>query len=705
MKKKTGNLKDKNIFVLAIVACLALVAVFGIYMIRRTAEKAEYLQICDFDFNTKQNGYVQMKTNAYSNEGTTFSYDETGGMDGTGCVVIDSQKENDARFTYKYSDAKKNTYYRFSVWVKTENVGTGAAGANLSVLDTYSHSQSYTGDTDWTYIEYYGKTAKDQTEFTVCLRLGFYGGVNTGKVYFDDFKLEQLDKLPEGARADAIGKETGKVQSNAQHDDTMLTATIILIYTTAFFIVAYRYAKQSESEIQPLKLDGLDDGISKINNGINGVITIICIGFILRIVMSFTMPQCDIDVNLFQHWANNLAEKGITNIYSDAKGINLDYPPLFLYYLNVLGHIGRIGNISKTLLYDVLLKLPSIVADCAIAFIIYKIASKRMNKSFTMFIVAAWMFNPVVILDSACWGQVDSILALFILLAAYFIEQDKYALSAFSLALAITLKPQGIFFVPILGYALLRQLIWDKEIPIAKRLLRFAYSIAAFIGTAFLIVFPFGIKMEPNIIKWVIGLYSNTAGGYTYATVNSFNFFYLMEANWVNDAESFMGLTYFKWGMIAIVVISLLTGVLYIMSKKKKSNVYIMSAMLIYAVTQFAPRMHERYFYPAVILLLVAVIYSNNKILMAIYGILTLSNFYTVIEVMTGLSIGGALINTDPSTAAYYYWPPLNTQRAAMGVFNVLSAAAIILFACYEVFTKEENTDNFRIWEDPTDEK
>ena len=64
-----------------------------------------------------------------------------------------------------------------------------------------------------------------------------------------------------------------------------------------------------------------------------------------------------------------------------------------------------------------------------------------------------------------------------------------------ALAFAVTLKPQGIFFVPILGFALLRQLIWDREQPLAKRLLRFVYSLAAFFATALVIILPFGIKM------------------------------------------------------------------------------------------------------------------------------------------------------------------------------------------------------------------
>lgn len=95
-----------------------------------------------------------------------------------------------------------------------------------------------------------------------------------------------------------------------------------------------------------------------------------------------------------------------------------------------------------------------------------------------------------------------------------------------------------------------------------------------------------------------------------------------------------MGLTYFAWGMIAIVVISLLTGdAVTLVKREKQPYVYLLSAMLIYMVATFGPRMHERYFYPALVLLLAAVIHSNNKLLLGIYGVMSISNFYTVLEV------------------------------------------------------------------------
>ena len=693
-------MNKRKVFYITICIVLAI-AVAVILVVGFDDKKAEYINIVEMNFNDPQSKFSGLKTDSYGQNKAEFSYIDKGGMDDSGCIAISIPGEDDdARYIYTHNKALEKTYYRMSVWVKTVDVGLGdkAVGANLSVLNTFEHSVDFKGDTDWTYIEYYGKTAKNQTSFTVCLRLGFYSGNSTGTVYFDDFKLEQLSELPAGASCSSMeetlnGGSKSNVMSHPRHEDTMLTATIMLVVLFVYLIIAYRYAYLREK--QNIEQSGLSVQFAVIN--------LIIIAFALRVVMSVAMPQCDIDVNLFQYWANTAADKGILNFYSYAEQINLDYPPLFMYYLYFMGLVGKFLGITGSMAYDMLLKMPSIIADCAIAYIVYMIAHKRMSKNWTMFVVAIWLFNPVVLLDSACWGQVDSILALAILLSAYFIEKEKYEFSAIAIAFAITLKPQGIFFVPILGYALLRQLIYKKDISLAKRLLKFVYSIAAFLITAILIVLPFGIKMEGNLFSWIFDLYVNTADGYTYATVNSFNFPYLLGLNWVNDSKPIMGLSYFAWGMIAVVLICLLTGFLYLIGKKNKLNIYLLAGMCIYAVTQFAPRMHERYFYPAVILILIAVLYSNNKVMLGLYALLSVSNFYTVLEVMTGLSIGSELINTDRATAAYYYWPPLNTARAAMALVNVLCAVALIVISCIMTFNKDK-TFGMKIWKEIGDE-
>ena len=114
-------------------------------------------------------------------------------------AVVENASANDARYTCTVS-VDKNSYYRISCAVKTADV-YGGAGANISIDGSLAASDGVYGQTDWQTIELIGKTGKDQTELTVCVRVGGYGAESTGKAYFDDVRLEKVDALPSGVIA------------------------------------------------------------------------------------------------------------------------------------------------------------------------------------------------------------------------------------------------------------------------------------------------------------------------------------------------------------------------------------------------------------------------------------------------------------------------------------------------------------------------
>jgi Gpi18-like mannosyltransferase len=168
-------------------------------------------------------------------------------------------------------------------------------------------------------------------------------------------------------------------------------------------------------------------------------------------------------------------------------------------------------------------------------------------------------------------------------------------------AFAVILKPQGIFLIPILGFAWLRQLIWNREKSVGRKIGSFFGILGAFAGTLSLIALPFGIHRGAGFFKWIVELYVGTANGYKGATVNAYNFWYLLGENWTNDsAEWLLGMTFFQWGLLFIIVICLLVGGLYLFGKMERGTPCLLAAALVLAVTMFAPRMHERYFFPAV---------------------------------------------------------------------------------------------------------
>jgi Gpi18-like mannosyltransferase len=165
------------------------------------------------------------------------------------------------------------------------------------------------------------------------------------------------------------------------------------------------------------------------------------------------------DLEVFQSWVGRLAAVGTHHFY--APGFYADYPPGYLYVLWV------IAKISATAGY-VLLKLPAILADLALAWVAGVYASRIASKSFLQrvpiraLVAAAVLFNPAVFGLSAVWGQVDSVTTLFVLLSLLFLftgpkSVGREIVAFLFLAIALATKVQAGFVLPVMLYALYRR--------------------------------------------------------------------------------------------------------------------------------------------------------------------------------------------------------------------------------------------------------
>jgi Gpi18-like mannosyltransferase len=182
------------------------------------------------------------------------------------------------------------------------------------------------------------------------------------------------------------------------------------------------------------------------------------LAFLIRVVIA---PHVGFygDLRLFQMWATRLDEVGPHRFY--VEGQFADYPPGYLY---VLWLIGKISSPPGYLL----LKLPAILADLGLAWIAGTFAARMAPASLKerlpvrALAAAAVLFNPAVIALSAVWGQVDVVPAMFVLGSLLLLFTGSQSLrreiAAFLLfAVAIAMKPQAGFVLPVMLYALYRR--------------------------------------------------------------------------------------------------------------------------------------------------------------------------------------------------------------------------------------------------------
>lgn len=136
------------------------------------------------------NEFIRSEMNLHTSE---FKRDSETKYSKTDSYRITSNTKNDATI-YKKVKVEKNTPYKVTCMVKTENVipenEISGVGAQISIIGTTEKSIAITGTQDWQKIEMIFNS-KDREEVEIGFRLGGYLGECTGTAWFSDFTFEE----------------------------------------------------------------------------------------------------------------------------------------------------------------------------------------------------------------------------------------------------------------------------------------------------------------------------------------------------------------------------------------------------------------------------------------------------------------------------------------------------------------------------------
>lgn len=116
------------------------------------------------------------------------------GVDGSKAVSIEHTAENDSRWIQTITDLEPGSRYRLSGWIKGQDIVnvTGTIGANLGLFPHGVQAIVSNGTFDWVEVSV-EFVAPDSGSVTIGCRLGHNGNTTTGKVWFDNIKVELVE--------------------------------------------------------------------------------------------------------------------------------------------------------------------------------------------------------------------------------------------------------------------------------------------------------------------------------------------------------------------------------------------------------------------------------------------------------------------------------------------------------------------------------
>ncbi len=308
--------------------------------------------------------------------------------------------------------------------------------------------------------------------------------------------------------------------------------------------------------------------------------TIICI--VIRFLF-FTYTSGDYEVFL-KSWMQYLVNNG------GFLALKFSFANYNLPYLTIMALLSYIPISS---LYTI--KFVSITFDVLIAILAYRMVMKfypsEERKKYATYIYMVLLLLPTVILNSAAWGQCDSIYTFFALLSIYFLLDEKYAKAFITLGVSFAFKLQFIFLLPL--FVILFFCV--KKVSIKN----FIYIPLV----NFILCLPATIIGASPIYTYQV--YFGQAMLYDRA-LNVFNIYnYLPKGKIVNILGVVITLGMF---------LALLIACYKAKFKWDNKRIITLGLLSILMCFYFLPCMHERYLYMADILSVIWYFFHNKKI-------------------------------------------------------------------------------------------
>jgi hypothetical protein len=359
------------------------------------------------------------------------------------------------------------------------------------------------------------------------------------------------------------------------------------------------------------------------------LIPLLLAGLVLRLALA-SIHGFGIDMGTFQSWAGSLAHDGPWKFYQDGKFT--DYAPGYMYVLLLIGEMDKILHFSNDQ-WEYVLKIPSIVADLGGAYLLYRMLDGQ-KAAVQLVSTAIYIFFPCALLVGAVWGQVDSILAFFLLLTVHFIGKDRPVAGAVAYTIGFLVKPQAIAALPFLAVWIIRKhpiKLRSGETPQVPRVL--VECVVVPLVLTLILVTPF-FELQPW--KLIHQLYNATnVPNYRVNSFWAYNFWNtggLFKMGFKCDlagacpdasggtapATTFLGISTRFWSVFMLAT-ALVSIIVLLRNARDTGYLALGTALSTLAFYLLLTRMHERYVFPAFLPFLFACALLRSRALWALF--------------------------------------------------------------------------------------
>ena len=600
--------------------------------------------------------------------------------DAVGSYYLSITASEYSGYTQKVCIEKNSVYYlsakvRISSLISSENSTLGGAFVAVDSDYTLVSAVKKAKTNNWETIGTYFNSG-NRTSVLIRFGVGTEEYNASGTADFDSISLVKVVAVPEGTIAsdlhESLTADTSYdalYRSNKEGKVFMVLAAVLGALCLYAAYAAFRTMMGRKGAF--LSAETQDQKISFFKS--SAFILIICelFAFAVRLIMvNFVYGGNTLGGYVTE--ASRLKVFGASDYYFNEKVVT---PIGSLYLLWMLGSLASplklaIGDIG----FSIFLKIPAVLADLVIVFLIYYIANRKYNQYISAIFAGIYAIFPVFFFISSGWGAYASIGVLFMLLSLISILDKKYVQSIIYYAVALLFSTEALLLAPLLliylGYVFFKSDEYKMGISITLT--------SAIIGL-YLISIPFILTYftagRPFI---VVTRYCQAFLAHTGFTENAFTVYGLfgLGAKTANTASYvFNGI---------LVSAMMIVAILAFFKSRSRLDLILLSAFIFtftFVMTSVADTL---LIYPALVLLLVYGIITGDRRVLKLSGAFSMT---TLLNTSYAMMIGSYFGSGENSLLTM-----MTASDPMLVIFSIVNVLLLGYFAylVYDITVKED---------------
>lgn len=334
------------------------------------------------------------------------------------------------------------------------------------------------------------------------------------------------------------------------------------------------------------------------------LVLILLVAFALRMAWAHS-PGYVIDLVFFTRWLRLAARDGLAGALSAPSS----YPPLTMYVLTLLGHFARTGDlptIAPALGVEwYALRFISVTFDVLTIATLYALGRRVAKPGAACGVALLYALCPGGIYLTGWWNQIDAWFVLPMLLATWWLARRRVPLGWAALAVAFGFKSQALLLLPLFVVGTWR---WHTGAARARALLSGGLAFGLVLVAIFT---PIALGGQ---ISTLVARMSQPTRELNWISLSSHNLWYaltprardVLYAEHRDEGAFLIGGVSFRDAGLALLAVGYAAILSRLYLRSRPDDLFLAAGLAWLTLFILATRMHIRYIFPALALLLVA---------------------------------------------------------------------------------------------------